>query len=60
MRRGLEILFQVSRATGHLHPHLQTAVNNYATLLEAMGIEEVRIYARLRELAPEFFADEDE
>ena len=60
MRRALEILFQVSRATGHLHPHLQAVVNNYEALLEAMGIEEAGIDARLRELAPDFFADKEE
>jgi tetratricopeptide (TPR) repeat protein len=56
MRRHLEIFLNFTRATGHPHPHLQAAVNNYAGLLSEMGLTEKQIRARLREMAPEFFA----
>jgi len=55
MRRHLEIFFNFTRATSHPHPHLQAAINNYASLLEAMGLDQLQIRARLQEIAPEFF-----
>ena len=55
MRRALEILLKFTRSTGHPHPNLQAAVNNYAGLLEEMGWTEEQVLARLREIAPEFF-----
>jgi len=56
MRRHLKIFLDFTRATGHPHPHLQAAVNNYAHLLGAMGMSREKILATLRELAPEFFS----
>jgi hypothetical protein len=56
MRRIVEILLKSTRATGHPHPHLQTAANNYAGLLQAMGRSWEQIMATLGEMAPEFFA----
>jgi tetratricopeptide (TPR) repeat protein len=38
MRRALAILLQFNAATGHPHPHLQTAEENHAVLLRAMGL----------------------
>jgi hypothetical protein len=55
MRRHLGIFLKFTRATGHPHPHLQDAVNNYAGLLMEMGRSEEQIHATLREMAPEFF-----
>jgi tetratricopeptide (TPR) repeat protein len=37
MRRMVEIFLTFTRATGRSHPHLQPVVNNYASLLQAMG-----------------------
>ncbi len=54
-RRAVEILIEFNRATGHPHPHLQDAVNNYKSLLRAMGRSEEQILATLREMAPELF-----
>ena len=55
MRRA-RILIRFTRATGHQHPHLEFFVNNYTSLLAAMGVSEAEIPARLQELAPDFFA----
>ena len=52
LRRGLEILFHFTRTTGHMHPHLQTGVDNYTGLLAAMGLDEAEILARLGRLHP--------
>jgi len=57
LRRALEILLKFTRSTGHPHPHLQTFVNNYAALMQAMGRSEAQILATLRQLAPEFFPE---
>ena len=55
MRRMLEIFLKFTRATGHTHPHRQTAAGNYVGLLQAMGCTEDEALRKLRELAPEFF-----
>jgi tetratricopeptide (TPR) repeat protein len=55
MRRHLEIFLNFTRSTGHTHPRLETAIGNYTTLLEEMGMSEDQIRARLREIAPERF-----
>jgi hypothetical protein len=34
--------------TGYVHPHFHEAINNYASLLSAMGLSEAEILARLR------------
>jgi len=36
-RRAVEILLEFTRTTGHPHPNLQAAVENYASLLQALG-----------------------
>jgi tetratricopeptide (TPR) repeat protein len=55
VRRALEIFLNITRSTGHPHPHLQVAINNYAGLLQQMGRSEEQISATLREMAPEMF-----
>ena len=47
-RQVLQILAEFRHRTGHAHPHFRTAINNYATLLSAMGLSEAEILARLR------------
>jgi hypothetical protein len=55
MRRHLAIFLRFGRATGHQHPHLETAVDNYRILLLETGLTEDQVRARLHELAPDFF-----
>ena len=55
MERQLVILLRFTRQTGHPHPHLKTAVNNYGTLLTQMGESKEQIAARLKGLDPEMF-----
>ncbi|WP_306535224.1 tetratricopeptide repeat protein [Geobacter sp.] len=55
MLRHLEIFLTFTRTTGHPHPHLQDAVNNYAGLLQQMGRSEEHILATLQQMAQEFF-----
>jgi hypothetical protein len=55
MRRMVEIFLRFTRSTGHQHPHLQAAVNNYGGLLMQMGMTREQVIARLREMAPELF-----
>jgi hypothetical protein len=45
MRRHVAIFVSFAKATGHEHPHLNTAVKNYAELLRAMGRSEAEIAA---------------
>jgi tetratricopeptide (TPR) repeat protein len=59
MERHLVIFLQFTRRTGHPHPHLETAVNNYTALLLQMGHSQDEITARLKRLAPEFFESPD-
>ena len=56
-RRHIEILQRFTRASGHPHPHLQAAVDNYAGLLRAMGRSEDEIRKALTELAQRFGVD---
>jgi len=37
LRRAVEILLEFTRTTGHPHPNLQAVVENYASLLQALG-----------------------
>ena len=41
--------------TGHQHPHLLLAINNYAALLQVMGWSKEQIIDQLRKIAPELF-----
>jgi hypothetical protein len=45
MRRMVVILLKFQRATGHPHPHRETALDNHADLLRAMGRDEAFIAA---------------
>ena len=54
MRRHLEIFLRFTVATGHPHPHLQAAIDNYAALLEAMGRSREEIRAALNRLMAPF------
>ena len=49
MRRVVEIVVAFTSATGHPHPHLMAAANNYAALLMAM--EETKEEAVAKALA---------
>jgi len=50
MRRALEIFIQFTLATGHEHPHLQTAIGNYKGLLQELGRSEQDIEGQLTAL----------
>jgi tetratricopeptide (TPR) repeat protein len=53
MRRVLVIFLQFTRATGHRHPHLRTAFDNYSALLQAMDLPEGEPARRIVSLGPE-------
>ncbi|MFI5457438.1 MAG: tetratricopeptide repeat protein [Isosphaerales bacterium] len=53
-RRHMEIFLQFTRATGHDHPHLEDAINNYNRLLAEMGLSKAQIEARLNEIGRPF------
>ncbi|MHC4213604.1 MAG: tetratricopeptide repeat protein [Planctomycetota bacterium] len=55
MERHLVILLRFTRRTGHPHPHLDDAINNYSALLKQMGHSQNEINNRLKALAPGFF-----
>ena len=59
MERHLVILLQFTRRTGHPHPHLQDAINNYTALLIRMGHTKDQALARLKRLAPEILESKD-
>jgi tetratricopeptide (TPR) repeat protein len=51
MRRHVEIFLSFTVRTGHQHPHLNDACNNYAALLVAMGRSEPEARAAVEALA---------
>ncbi|TRZ54054.1 ATP-binding protein, partial [bacterium] len=51
--RIVEIFLKFTRTTGYHHPHLQTAVMNYAELLIEMGMSSPQIFQKLEALGPE-------
>ena len=53
-RRVLEILLQLTHGTGHPHPHLRAAVDNYAILLQVMGRGTEDIRSDLEKLGQRF------
>jgi tetratricopeptide (TPR) repeat protein len=53
-RRTLDILLQFNRTTGHEHPNLRAAIENYRSLLAAMGQTPEQIRARLDEIGRPF------
>jgi tetratricopeptide (TPR) repeat protein len=50
MARHLVIFMKFFRDTGHQHPHLRAAVNNYVNILKAMKLSETEIKKKLEEL----------
>jgi len=48
------IFLQFTRATGHEHPHLRVAINNYAGVLAATGYSPEQIRLRLDEIGRSF------
>ncbi len=52
MRRGVEIVVKFSVATGHRHPHLQTVLDNYFSLLTEMGYEKSKAIEKVQSLLP--------
>ncbi len=50
MKRMVEIFLTITQATGHSHPHLNAAINNYAGLLAAMGRSEEELRGIISEL----------
>jgi len=57
MRRMLEIFLQFTHDTGHQHPHLQAAIENYACLLQTMGKSDVDIRNMIEEMGRRFGVD---
>jgi tetratricopeptide (TPR) repeat protein len=49
MRRQVIIFRKFGETTGHEHPHMQAAIENYRQLLAAMGLTDAEVDARLRE-----------
>ena len=56
-RRALEIFLKFTRATGHPHPHLMDAANNYAGLLIEMGVPRAEADERVKKLFAEYGVD---
>ncbi|MHC1742783.1 MAG: tetratricopeptide repeat protein [Syntrophobacteraceae bacterium] len=57
-RRHLVIFLVFTLKTGHLHPHLAAALENYGYLLEQMSIPDDQISERLAEIGKEAGFDE--
>ena len=55
MEHGLVIILQFTHRTGHPHPHLKDAIDNYVGLLTQMGYSKDEVNNRLKHLAPEMF-----
>lgn len=55
MERHLVIFLNFTRQTGHPHPNLEAAINNYCILLTQIGYSRDEINERLKHLAPEMF-----
>ncbi|MFH0736477.1 MAG: toll/interleukin-1 receptor domain-containing protein [bacterium] len=54
-RRVINILLNYARITGQIHPHLESVIDNYASLLKEMGRSEEQIKEQLFKIAPELF-----
>ena len=54
MRRVVEIVLKFTRDTGHQHPHLMTALDNYSGLLLAMGDTDEQAMGKVRALMAAF------
>jgi hypothetical protein len=51
MRRHVVIFRRSGETVGHEHPHMQAALTNYRSLLEAMGHSESEIAERMAALS---------
>lgn len=54
MHRAVQILWKFTRDTGHDHPHLRKANDNYANLLLQMGYSKEQARAKLNEIADKY------
>lgn len=54
MRRHLEIFLKFTYVSGHQHPHLQEAIENYTTLLFRMGRSQLEVLAKLNAISKPF------
>jgi len=59
MHRAVLIFVKFKRNTGHLLPHLKTALENYRGILEAMSLGEEEIARRIAEVGKEAGLDEE-
>jgi len=57
MRRMAGVFLKLTNEAGQPHPYFETALSNYAGLLEAMGKNKEEILATLDSLAPDFSGD---
>ncbi len=53
MKYALKIYIQFTRRTGHEHPHLHNAINNYGNLLIEMGCSKDEVTTRLKRMGLE-------
>ncbi len=51
MRRNVEMCLKFTQNSGHQHPHLMDAINNYASLLIKMGDTQPQALEKVRNLA---------
>ena len=54
-KRVVEILIDFTRRTGHQHPHLMDAFDNYTGLLVEMGDSQDQARAKVIAMAPNLF-----
>ena len=55
MKRVVEIFIDFTRRTGHRHPHLMDAFDNYTGLLVEMGDSQDQAGAKVIAMAPDLF-----
>ena len=48
MRRTIKIYTKFGKATGHEHPHMQTALSNYCSILQEVGLSEDEALAKIQ------------
>ena len=52
MRRALDIVWKFTRDNGYEHPHLRSALDDYAGLLTTMGHSTDQVLAKLQTIVP--------
>ena len=50
MRRHVRIFVEFTRRSGHAHPHLEAALENYGSLLGTLGRTDKEIQTELKSL----------